>query len=319
MSATPRIKTLKEFGSELAQAVAVLLAAGTPRPGWNTKQAAWRHDTTTQNMVLFVLTKLAGSVSTTNAMLALAERGFWFESAILSRAVHDANLSIAFILPASETDWPSPKQKEALDEFFKETWDDPERPFEEPRQRSQIPIKDLKTGLAKFQNDSSEMNPHDSGQTALQMMRFLSDYTHMAYPRLMELLEAVYGYRLNGEQPSSSAFGPAGAAGTLNYCVSTAEATAIFMAGISRGAVDLATTKGDTTAAQRLSTKAEAIAAAQTTLTSLFARVEAVTTHTGVSARKTLQDFKGRKGSPNQASDATSESALGVGSEAHQG
>ena len=47
------------------------------------------------------------------------------------------------------------------------------------------------------------MNPHDASQSAFQYMRFLSDYTHMAYPQLMELLEGERGYVLAGNQRES--------------------------------------------------------------------------------------------------------------------
>jgi hypothetical protein len=48
---------------------------------------------------------------------------------------------IAFTLPKPEMregDWPTKKKKDVLDEFFKETWSDPARPFKDISQRSQI-------------------------------------------------------------------------------------------------------------------------------------------------------------------------------------
>ena len=316
-NATASIGDMKEFGDELARTVSELLANETPCPGWHTKQAAWRHQTAKQNALLFILLKLAGSVSATNAMLSLAEHGFWFECAMLSRTIHDANLAIAFILPASEPDWPSAKQKNALDEFFKETWGDPEHPFEDSSQRTHILIKDLKEGLAKFQNANTEVNPYDSGQTALQTMRFLSDYTHMAYPRLMELLEVGHGYRLSGEQSKSSAFGVGGVAGTLNYCASTAHAVSLFMMKVAQGAAEHAKGHGNPKA-ERLATKSAIITGVHDRLASLSNRVESATTPAGTSVRKVLRDFKTREKGTNKALVATSESAAGAAS-AHQG
>lgn len=319
MNGTPTILDMKEFAGELARTVSELLATGTPCPDWHAKQVAWRHDPAKQNAMLFVLLKLAGSVSATNAMIALAEQGFWFESAILSRAIHDANLHIAFVLPGKEPDWPSKKQKDALDAFFKETWEDPEHPFNESTQRSQILIKDLKEGLAKFQNASTEMNRHDSGQASLQTMRFLSDYTHMAYPRLMELLEAEHGYRLSGEQPKSSAFGIGGVAGALNYCASTAHTVSIFVMKVVHAAAEHAKSQGNPKVAERLATKSALITKIHDSLASLSDRVESATVPAGASARKVLRDFKTRQKSPNKASDTTSEPAPSADSSAHQG
>lgn len=316
MNGTPSIQYMKILGTELAHAVSDLLSYGTSCPDWHTKQAAWRHNPATHDALLFVLLKLAGSVSAANAMIVLAEKGFWVESAILSRSIYDANLAIAFILPASESDWPSAKQKEALDAFFKETWEDPKHPFEEPTQRSQIRIKDLKEGLAKFQDANTEMNPHDSGQAALQMMRFLSDYTHMAYPRLMELLEAGHGYRLNGEQPKSSAFGASGVAGTLNYCASTAHTVSILISKVAT--VEYAKNQGKPSALERLVKNSAVITEISNRLALLSAWVESATIPAGASARKVLRDFKSRQKDPKD-SNADSKPAPDIGSSTHQG
>ncbi len=125
-------------------------------------------------------------------MLTLCSHGYWFQAAILARSIQEANLSIAFMFPKPGTkpgNWPSKKQTDALNEFFKETWADPAHPFKENSQRSQILLRELAAALGHISSKSSPISKHDAGQSAFQTMRFLSDYTHMAYPCLMDLLE----------------------------------------------------------------------------------------------------------------------------------
>jgi len=295
------IGELRQFGSNLAELVSRLVAAGTPCPLWDTKQVAWRHETEDRNAILFLMLKLSGAVSAVNAMIVLGERGFSFEAAILARAVSDADLCIAFMLPTLEEisqQWPSVKQKEMLDEFFKETWNDPAHPYEDSRQRPHIVIKDLKEGLARFQGKNTEMNPHDTGQTALQMMRYLSDYTHMAYPRMMELRHDGGGYRLNGEQQCSSAFNVAGIADTLRHCAFMADCVALYVTQMFRSIAKLAEIQGNSEVACKLEKKVSSFAPIQIALESLHARIEKATmsgSGNGIpSSQKLLRDFKGK-------------------------
>lgn len=291
-----QLTQLSSLAEKLARSIASLLEAGTRCPKWDSRQMAWRHDGAEDDVILFLILKLAGSVSAANAMLALACRGFWFEAAVLARTVYDANLSIAFMLPKPDMDrnsWPSEKQKERLRDFAEETWGDPTRPFEEPRQRSQIPIKDLKAALGRFQSKNNEMNPHDAGQVALQMMRFLSDYTHMAYPRLMELLEGEYGYHLSGQQ-AASAFGLSGAAGALLYCTQTADAVALLIGRQLTLLSEHAKASSSGPTGEVFGKKAETILEIQRTLSGLSKEIEAIAIDDSASPTEVLQKFKGK-------------------------
>lgn len=294
MTDAEKLAQLISLGEKLAASVAPLLAVATRCPQWDGEQEGWRHEARADDATLYLLLKLAGSTSAANAMLALAARGFWFEAAVLARTIYDANLSIAYMLPAPDmASWPSDKQKERLLEFATETWDNPDRPFEEPRQRSQVPIKDMKAALGRFQSGSNEMNPHDAGQVALQMMRFLSDYTHMAYPRLMELLEGGRGYCLTGEQ-SGSAFGLSGVSGVLQYLAKTAESVALFMGCSLRLCSEHAKTNASADAAEGLSKKAATVAEIQTALSGLSSEIESTAINGSASPKEILRKFKGR-------------------------
>jgi hypothetical protein len=292
--AQTELAQLKTFAERLATYVARLLEVGTRCPNWDSNQAAWRHDTKADDVVLFLLLKLAGSASAANAMLTLTGLGFWFESAVLARTIYDANLSIAFMLPTPDmepNDWPSHKQQERLQAFFEETWKDPKRPFEEPRRRSQIPIKDLKAALGRFQSKTEEMNPYDAGQVALQMMRFLSDYTHMAYPRLMEFLEGGHGYRLSGRQPTA-AFGLSGAAGALLYSVQTADSVALLLSKQLTVCSQHAKLSASAFISERLAEKARTVSGLQTSLSELSSAVEDIAIGEGASPGEVLRRFK---------------------------
>lgn len=226
------MEKLISTGRKLAEHVSELLVISTPCPKWDEKQGGWRHQIKDGELQIFLLTKLAGSTSTANAMLALASQGYWFQAAILARAVREANLSIAFMLPKpgmKSGDWPTKKQSDALDEFFKETWADPSRPFEDTSQRSQIRLQELSATLGHFSEKDGDISRHDAGQVAIQTMRFLSDYTHMAYPRVIELFEAHRGYVLCGQQKGAFAFDTRQAAAVLSDCCNYADSIALLI------------------------------------------------------------------------------------------
>lgn len=293
------MKSLEQLNSragELGVTVAKLIELCTRIPKWDTQQSAWRHEKPEDDVILFLLLKLAGSASATNAMLELAGRNFWFEAAVLARTVYDANLSITFMLPTSDLEsegWPTNKQVEHLQGFAAETWDNPERPFEESRQRSHISIKNMKTALGRFQSAGDEMNPYDTGQIALQMMRFLSDYTHMAYPRLMEFLEPDHGYRLSGEQ-TGSAFGPNCVAGTILYFAHTADSVALLIVQQLTLCAEHAKTGATVDTTERLEKKMVAISEIQNTLSRLSAEIEAIVVDDSASSNEFLARFKGK-------------------------
>lgn len=284
-------------GKKLAHYVSRVLEISTPRPNWNEKQAGWRHDIEYPRISLFLLTKLAGSVSTANAMLKLTEQGFWFQSAILARSIHDANLSIAFIMPKptmKKGDWPSTKQEDALREFFKETWSDPERPFENASQRSQILLKELSAALGHFQPKDADISQYDATQSAVQTLRFLSDYTHMAYPRLMELFEAQRGYVLCGQKKGVIGFDFRQAAGVFFGTCISADNVSLLMVNTMKGLYDLACSKNNQTAAEKYQTKLAEIQNLQKKIEELCKEIEEHFPVTTLHPERVLNKFKGK-------------------------
>jgi hypothetical protein len=201
------LDTIASAADELSQKVSKLLAVGSFPPVWK-DSFGWRHPDEMKDSVLFLLTKLAGIASTVNASVSLAKQGYWFQVGILSRSVTEAHLSIAYTLPKPDMksgDWPNEKQHEAIQEHFKETWTDPHKPFSEQRQRTHI--RKLSAAIGHVQDDNSVLTQHDASQVALQSMRMLSDYTHMAYPQVMELFSGEAGFVLAGNQGGQPPFG----------------------------------------------------------------------------------------------------------------
>ena len=200
-----RLEIIDDKARSIATLVAELMSVGTFAPELE-PQFGWRHPERQKNVYLFCLTKLAGAASSINAAVLLGKSGYWFQVAVLARTITESLLSIAYVLPRPETapgGWPNQKQQDAIKEHFMETWSNPREPFRDQRQRPVI--KELSAANGSFQSKDGTLTPSDGTAAALQMMRMLSDYTHVAYPQVMELLQAGKGYVLTGGQ-SLSAF-----------------------------------------------------------------------------------------------------------------
>lgn len=290
-----KIAHLIKSGRKLADIVSHVLAISTPNPKWDGKQAGFQHPNEYSQESIFLLLKMAGSVSTTNAMLELSEKGFWFQAAILARSVHESNLSIAYMLPKptdQKGDWPSEKQKKALTEFFKETWSDPERPFEDTSQRAQILLKELSAALGHFQPKDGDISVYDAGQAAVQTLRFLSDYTHMAYPRLMEFFDPNSGYSLSGQQKNTNGFDIRQAAGVLFESCTYSDSVCLLMSKLNKGVYELAASNNNLTIAQSYQAKQVEIDNSQKQIETLCIEIEGTFPVTAPEPKKILTKFK---------------------------
>ncbi len=293
------IDKLVSTGKEVAKNVSQLISICTPRPDWLNNQDGWRHKNTKGiELKLFLLTKLAGSISTANAMLLLVKSGFRFQAGILARSIREANLSIAYMLPKpnmKEGDYPTKKQKKALDEFYKETWPVPEHPFEVTDQRSQILLKELSAGLGHFQSKDSDISKHDAGQVALQVLRLLSDYTHMAYPRLMELWEPERGYVMSKKQNGPSLFNFDQIAGIIHDCCNIAECIALFMVKLYEGLNRLSNLENNTNKADMFLRKLNSIKSIKNNINKLYVELENNFSIPTANSKKILREFKGKQ------------------------
>lgn len=194
--------TLAAESMRLATLVENLLPHVLPAKRWDTSQETFRiSPQDKENPFVFCWMKLAGAVATVVPMCSLIAVGSHFAAAILARSILEATLSITFMFPdlKKSQPWPSPKQKNSLDQFYSEIWEDFLKPFDTTKKPSQIPLGDLCSAWGNFISAQPGLNPHDMIQTARQHMSFLSNFTHMGYPAIMELLREQ-PLRLSGKE-----------------------------------------------------------------------------------------------------------------------
>lgn len=291
---------VQDQANRLSGAISDLLAVCSPAPVW-TDKFGWRHRDEYNEVSNYWLTKLAGISSTFNAAVKLAIEGYWFQVAILARVITEAQLSIAFTIPSpnmADGEWPNSKQKEAIENHFKETWDNPDSPYDNNRLRPHI--RKLSAFIGLFQSTTSALNPHDASQTAIQWMRFLSDYTHMAYPQLMELFEGSRGYVLLGKQTRSSFYeNEFGRLLSSSYAYTAAVAT--LLGKIISGCEERATVEKNARGMEIFRGKHEKLADILRVLEENGNIVDTRFPSPDDEIRKTLRNFK--NGNPRQAGE----------------
>lgn len=242
-----------------------------------------------------MLMKLAGAVSSCNAMLLLSKSNYHFQAAILARAIDEANLSIMFMLPdMSAGEWPTKRQSNALGEFFLETWNDPSRPFDCREQRSQIRLKDLAAALGRMQTYNDGWNPHDAGQVGVQMQRLLSDFTHMAYPALMDLYDQSGELTLEGQSSAGRLYNIDMASRSLWVTCNTAESVAALLQTMYRGAHDSVREIDNEKAGASLTEKAESIENIERSLQRLRHEIEKCVQVFPDNSGRLLRKYKGK-------------------------
>lgn len=288
------LEIITSAANELSLEVSRLLLVGSFSPIWQ-ENFGWRHSNEAKDdVLLFWLTKLAGIASTVHASVFLAKQGYWFQVSILSRSITEAQLSIAYTFPNPNihTDsWPTDKQKNAIQEHFKETWVNPNKPFDDQRQRPHI--QNLSAAFGNLQDGHSVLTHYDASQTAKQKMRLLSDYTHMAYPQVMELFSSTGGFRLAGNQDEKPPFGVMELGRLIVSSFIHAEAVCEFLISILAGC--LAKAKVEHAEISRITMIQEKLQLA----TELLSRLEASSTKlesefpsSDEEAKKVLQAFK---------------------------
>lgn len=289
-----RLDIIASAADEFSRMVAMLLSVGSfSPPSWN-KDFGWRHPEETKDAVLFWLTKLAGIASTIHASVSLAKQGYWFQVGILSRSVTESHLSIAYTFPKPDMesgDWPSDKQNEAIREHYKETWADPHKPFDDQRQRSHI--RNLSAAIGHMQDGNSALTFYDASQSAVQIMRLLSDYTHMAYPQVMELFSGTGGFLLAGNQEEKPLFGEMELGRLIVSSFIYAEVVCEFLRKVYLGCVAKAEAEqAEKKKAALIQDKHQLITALRDELEATGTKLETVFPSSDEEARKVLRAFK---------------------------
>lgn len=288
-----RLDIIASAADEFSRGVAKLLSVGSFSPSWENR-FGWRHPDEMKNPVLFWLTKLAGIASTIHASVSLAKQGYWFQVGILSRSVTEAHLSIAYTFPKPDMqsgEWPSDKQSEAIREYYKETWADPHKPFDDQRQRPHI--RNLSAAIGHMQDGNSALTQHDASQSAMQNMRFLSDYTHMAYPQVMELFSGSGGFLLAGNQGEKPLFGEMALGRLIVSSFIYAEVVCEFLKKIYAGCVaTMEAEQAEMKKAVMFQDKLQSITTLHDQLEATGTKLEEVFPSSDEEAQKVLRAFK---------------------------
>ncbi len=292
-----RLDTIASAADELSLEISKLLAVGSFPPAWKDNYG-WRHSDELKDAVLFWLTKLASIASTIHATVLIAKQGYWFQVGILSRSVTEAHLSIAYTLPKPDMEngsWPSDKQNEAIQEHYKETWVDPHKPFADRHQRPNI--RNLSAAIGHMQDENSELTQHDASQSAIQNMRVLSDYTHMAYPQVMELFSGRGGFLLAGNQGEQPPFGEMELGRLVVSSFIYAEVVCEYLRKVYVGCVAKAETEqAEAKKAAMIQEKLQSITTLRDRLEATGTKLESVFPSSDEQVRKVLRAFK--KGKP---------------------
>ena len=286
------LDVIASAADEFSQEIAKLLSVGSFSPTWK-DNFGWRHSDDMKDVVLFWLTKLIGIASTIHASVTLAKQGYWFQVGILARSVTEAQLSIAYTLPKLDMQsggWPNDKQSEAIREHYKETWTDPHKPFTDQRQRPNI--RNISAAIGHMQDGKSALTQHDASQGAVQNMRVLSDYTHMAYPQLMELFSGD-GYLLARNQGEKPPFGEKELGRLIVSSFIYAEVVCEFLRKVYAGCVARAEAEqAGMTKMERFQEKLRLITPLRDQLEVAGMKLESVFPSSDEEARKVLRAFK---------------------------
>lgn len=129
--------------------------------------------------------KGAKVVSTLNAALILYRHAYPQEVASLCRMADDFLNEIMFILVPQDGEEVDQSQRQFLENFFQEEFDEPGDPLGSEQKRKTVPTKKIHAAFGKLVAD--EINPSDSQTMLRTVQQTLSGYIHGAYPHIMEL------------------------------------------------------------------------------------------------------------------------------------
>jgi len=140
-----------------------------------------------KNPTLFVFLKGIRCVSLLNASLVLLEKGFLQEMGIFFRCLDESIEDICLFIPdlVAKNDCTKTIQKEMLEDFYQEEFEDISVPLLKNNKRNTIRRKNVRaTNARNLYNPIDVYNHAQINQTIYNMN---SGYVHGAYPHIMEL------------------------------------------------------------------------------------------------------------------------------------
>jgi hypothetical protein len=124
-------------------------------------------------------------VSTLNAALILYQHGYPQEVGALCRMADDFSNEVMFILLPQGGEEVDATQRQFLENFFQEEFDDARDPLGSEQTRVTVPAKKIHAAFAKLA--ANEINPSDAQEMLRTIQQAFSGYVHGAYPHIMEL------------------------------------------------------------------------------------------------------------------------------------
>ena len=134
---------------------------------------------------LFCFLKGAKLISTMNGALVLLRQGYAQEVNALFRVVDDCCTDILFIIRALDGESFSDDQKQVIEDFYQEEFDDPSYPLGANVKRDSVPRRKILAGFGKLLKD--ELNASDAQSMMTTIHKAFSGYVHGAYPHIMEM------------------------------------------------------------------------------------------------------------------------------------
>jgi hypothetical protein len=132
--------------------------------------------------------------STLNGILVLLDRAYVQEAYALARVAQDQVDDIHFlVIPRGEGGGLSPRQTEAIVEFFQEEFD-PADPVGTSQERARVGRPKIQAAITNDMNDPSTGNA-----ISRMIYRMFSGYVHGAYVHIMELHSSEGHYQMHGE------------------------------------------------------------------------------------------------------------------------
>ena len=176
------VRQLQEIIHALAAQVNEMAAVfAPPEPVRWGPGVVFRH--TEQTDALAAVLKLVKLVSTLNAAAVLLEHGCVQEVGALCRVAHECSTDILLLSSVGEAD--ADNTERLLADFYREEYEDPERPLSSHIKRDNVPRRKVNAAIARSVSD--QINPSDAQAVFGVPEKVLSGYVHGAYPHVMEL------------------------------------------------------------------------------------------------------------------------------------
>jgi hypothetical protein len=148
------------------------------------------------------LIKSGRIISSLNAIIFLFEKGFVLEIGVLIRTIKECIADLSFLLENYPGKPFTKSQKQYIDEFYKEEFDDPSNPVETIRKHNRVNTNKIHSSYARninelWKNIKDEKvkkklkiitNPYNHQKATTSILQVFSGYVHFSYTQSMEII-----------------------------------------------------------------------------------------------------------------------------------